>query len=154
MIVRTWISASPVFTPCYEVEVMSMDPDRRRRIRRRLWGIAFLGAIALLVWQTLGNHEQIRITLVLDPGRHAPTVTRIEGELVDGDEVLGNFSSNGANPRFSVVVPKADVTVVARITVPGRIVRVRRKITAEYGATITIPVDRELDEATTPPPPP
>jgi len=130
-----------------------MDPDRARRLRRRLWGVAFLFAVGLLVWQTLGRHEQIRVTLVLELGPDADRVSQIDGELWAGDEVAGTFERTArpgapmGTPRFSVAVPQKDIAVTVRIHVPGRVIAARRTIVAEAGATISVPLARDVSAA-------
>ena len=44
---------------------MAMDPDRRRKLRRRLWSIAFVLAIGILIWQTFDSHDSIQSTMTI-----------------------------------------------------------------------------------------
>ena len=124
-----------------------MEPERARRLRRKIWAAAFFLAIGLLIWQTFSGTEQLHITLVLELGPKADTITRLEGELLADDEVVATLAHNPpiGTPRFSVTVPAKDLVLQVRLHVPNRVIQVRRAVTAEDNATIFLPLARELD---------
>jgi hypothetical protein len=130
---------------------MAMDPERARRLRRRLWALAFFLAIGVLVWQTFDKtHEVIGSTLVLELGTKAEQVQRVEADLFVGDESAGSFAKDHrpgtamGNPRFTARFPGANARAVIRIYLPDRIVSVERKLVAERNATIYIPLAAEI----------
>jgi hypothetical protein len=124
-----------------------MDPERRRRTRRRLWAGAFLIAVGLLVWQTLGGSDHYSITVVLELGPKADTIKVIEGELIADDEVVATFTRNPpiGTPRIALRTTSSQPTLQLRVHLPDRVVQIRRQITAEDDATIYLPLARDLD---------
>jgi hypothetical protein len=133
-----------------EEDLMTMDPDRRRKLRRRLWGLAFLGAIGILIWQTFDRHEIIQSTIVLELGPGSERVERVEVDLWAKGESAGSFHRDRlpsvpmGNPSFKARVPAADVELRIRLQVDGQLIETTRRIVAVSGATITVPLARSL----------
>jgi hypothetical protein len=133
-----------------------MDPERARRLRRRLWTLAFFAAIGVLIWQTFdGKKDAFTSTIVLELGPRSDQVTRVEADLFVGDDSAGTFYRDAApgtamgNPRFTARFPGSDAVAVIRIHVPGRIIETRRSFIAERNATVMLPLASEI-----PPSPP
>ena len=128
----------------------AMDPERARKLRRRLWAGAFFLAIGILIWQTFSGRDAFSSTIVLELGPRADQVSRVEADLFVGDESAGSFfreRSPGTvmhDPRFTARFPGSDAVAVIRIHVAGRIIETRRKFVAERNATIYLPLGNEI----------
>jgi hypothetical protein len=129
---------------------MAMDPDRARKIRRRLYTVAFFFAIGILVWQSFDGKDSIHSTIVLELGPRSELVERIEVDLWANGESAGAFRRDRVagvpmgNPRFTARVPDEDVELRIRIQVGGNVIETTRRIVAESDATIAVPLAREL----------
>jgi hypothetical protein len=128
----------------------AMDPDRARRLRKRLWAGAFFLAMGLLIWETFSGRDAFTSTIVLELGPRADQVSRVEADLFVGDESAGSFFRDRApgtvmhDPRFTARFSGPDAVAVIRIQIAGRLIETRRTFRAERDATIYLPLGNEI----------
>jgi hypothetical protein len=117
--------------------------------RRRIAPIAFFAAIGVMAYQSCHRHERPRATIVLDLGAAEADVHAIDAELWADGEQVGVFhhaeiTGLKVAPRFDVVLPARDAEVRFDVELGDRHRRFTRHIRADDGATITIPLERDL----------
>lgn len=131
--------------------------------RRRLAPIAFILAIALIAHEQCTKMHRTHATVVLDLGDVAPRVVSVDAEVKIGDESAAIFHRaahpigtcklelalpvDDADLQVDVVVrPAASESADSQATPPGAGTpkRIHRKLHLEEGATITVPLAREL----------
>ena len=120
-------------------------------IRRRVIGpVMFLGGIALLAQQTCTKQQRTHATIVLELGDAEPRVRAVDAELVVGGETINTFHRKALDNmkigpcRFEAALPANDAELRIDVDVDGTHKRLLRKLHAEEGATVTVPLAREL----------
>ena len=120
-------------------------------IRRRVIGpVMFLGGIALLAQQTCTKQQRTHATIVLELGDAEPRVRSVDAELVVGGETINTFHRKALDSmkigpcRFEAALPANDAELRIDVEVDGTHKRLVRKLHAEEGATVTVPLAREL----------
>jgi len=120
-------------------------------IRRRVIGpVMFLGGIALLAQQTCTKQQRTHATIVLELGDAEPRVRSVDAELVVGGETINTFHRKALDAmkigpcRFEAALPANDAELRIDVDVDGTHKRLVRKLHAEEGATVTVPLAREL----------
>ena len=121
-------------------------------LRRRIAPVAFVAAIALLARETCNKQERIHATLVLDFGAAMPDVRAVDAELwIDGEQlsVFHRAALDGMQigvAKFAAALPAADAELRIEVQLSYSVPRVRatRHVHADDGATVTIPLERDL----------
>jgi len=130
---------------------MAMDPERSRRLRKRLGFVAFVLALGFLIYQTFDHKDAITSTIVLELGPRSDEVSRVEVDLWCGTDSAGKFVRERlpdlpiGDPRFTARFSDSSATATIRIVVGGRLIETTRRIHPERNATITLPLAAELD---------
>lgn len=121
--------------------------SRYALFRRRLAPIAFILAIALIGHEQCTKLHRTHTTVVLDLGDVAPRVVSVDAEVRIGDESAAIFH-RAAHPigtcKLELAVPVDDVDLQVDVDVAGTPKRIVRKLHLEDGATLTVPLAREL----------
>lgn len=124
---------------------------RREFAIKRLIPVAMLTAIALIAHDTCNKSERTHATLVLDFGAERARVRSVEAEVVVDDEVVGvlrRAAQPGAligDTTLKLALPAQDATVRVRVDVGGGEVPLpERTIHVDEGATVTLPLARDL----------
>jgi hypothetical protein len=121
------------------------------QIRRRVIGpVMFLGGIALLAQQTCTKQQRTHATIVLELGDAEPRVRSVDAELVVDGETISTFHRKALDNmkigpcRFEAALPANDAELRIDVDVDGARKLLTRKLHAEEGATVTVPLAREL----------
>ena len=110
----------------------------------------FLGGIALLARETCNKQERTHATIVIDFGSAEPRVRSVDAALVIGGEPISSFhraaqSNMKIGPcRFETAMPAHDGELQIDIDLDGTLKHVVRRIHADEGATITVPLASDL----------
>jgi hypothetical protein len=119
--------------------------------KRRVVPIAFICAMAVLVQKTC-NKQQTRThaTIVLDLGDASLRVKTVDAQLKVGDDIINTFhrvalEGLSIGPcTFAVAMPAEDGTLTIDVELPAVKKHLTRRIHADEGATITIPLAADL----------
>lgn len=128
-----------------------MDPERSRRLRKRLGFVAFVLALGFLIYQTFDHKDAITSTIVLELGPNSDAVSRVEADLSCGSDSAGTFARDRlpdipiGDPRFTARFSGTACSANIRLYTNGRLIETTRRITPERNATIMIPLAAELD---------
>lgn len=106
--------------------------------------------LGFLVHQNCQGEERTRATIVLDVGDAAPRVRSIDAQLIVEGDVIGVFHRKAlpglqiGDARFEASMPAQDGELRVDVDVDGTRRRVVRSIHVEEGATVTVPLERDL----------
>lgn len=124
--------------------------SRYALFRRRLAPIAFILAIALIGHEQCTKMQRTHATVVLDLEDVAPRVVSVDAEVKIGDESAAIFHREAHAPhaigpcKFELALPVDDADLQVDVDVAGTSKRIHRKLHLTEGATITVPLGREL----------
>ena len=120
-------------------------------IRRRVIGpVMFLGGIALLAHQSCSKQQRTHATIVLELGDAEARVRSVDAALIVGDDTINTFHRAALEGmkigpcRFEAALPANDAILKIDIDVDGTRKHVTRRLHAEEGATVTVPLAGEL----------
>jgi hypothetical protein len=119
--------------------------------RRRIAPIAFALAIAFMAYQTCQKDQRTHAKVVLDLGAAARDVRAIEADIWMNGEQVTHFRrvalDNGTigKTQFDTSLPDTDgeVRIDVELT-SGEHRAIKRSIHVVEGATVTIPLERDL----------
>lgn len=119
--------------------------------RKRIAPIAFLGAVALIAYDTCDKQERTRATFVLDFGSAVNEVRAVEAEVWMRGEQVTQFRRTALDgghigtAKFEGSLPATDGELRVDVELSAGDHRmVTRQIHIDEGATVTIPLEREL----------
>jgi hypothetical protein len=121
--------------------------------RRRLAPIAFILAIALIGHEQCNKMQRTHATVVLDFADVAPRVVTVDAEVKIGDESAAIFHreahghgiDHGLGPcKFELALPVDDADLTVDVDLGAGPKHIARKLHLTEGATITVPLAREL----------
>jgi len=120
--------------------------------RKRIAPIAFLLVVGLIAYDACSKEERTRATIVFDYGTVEPQVRAVEAELWMNNAKTAHFKHRvtleGARmgkTKFEVSVPDKDGELRIDVELEGGVHKeVVRAVHIEEGATVTVPLDRDL----------
>lgn len=119
--------------------------------RKRIAPIAFLIVVALIFYDTWHKHERTKATFVLDYGAAAADVRAVDAEIWMNNEQVTQFhraALEGAHigvTRFEASLPDVDGEIRLDVDLgPKGHRQLTRKIHIDEGATVTVPLERDL----------
>ena len=118
--------------------------------RRRIAPIAFGLAIAFIMYDTCNKHERTHATVVLDFGSAGDRVRAVDAEIWMNGEQVTQFRrvAQGrtiGHTEFKTSLPDHDGEIRIDIELgSGEHRPATRKLHVDEGATITVPLEREL----------
>jgi len=118
--------------------------------RRRIAPIAFGLVLAFIAYDTCNKHERTRATVVLDFGSAGERVHAVEAEIWMNGEQVTQFRREAqgrtiGRTEFKTSLPDHDGEIRIDIELTGGEHRpTTRKIHVDEGATVTVPLEREL----------
>jgi hypothetical protein len=118
--------------------------------RRRIAPIAFGIAIVLMARESCHKHERTQATIVLDFGAQEPAVKAVDAELwMDGDMVStfhhARLGEHIGITKFTGSLPDTDGELRIDVDLAtGEHRHVVRHVHADEGATVTVPLERDL----------
>ncbi len=123
--------------------------SRYALFRRRLAPIAFILAIGLIGHEQCTKLHRTHATVVLDFDDVAPRLVSVDAEVKIGDESAAIFHreahGHAIGPcKFELALPVDDADLQVDVDVAGTPKRIVRKLHLTEGATITVPLAREL----------
>ncbi len=110
----------------------------------------FLCVVGLIAYDACTKQERTHATIVLDLGEAAPQVRAIEAELTVGGEVIGMFQrralpGSAIGPcTFETALPEQSGELRIVVDLGGRQKQLLRRIHAEEGSTVTVPLGADL----------
>jgi hypothetical protein len=124
--------------------------SRYDTFRRRIAPIAFGVAIVLLARESCNKHEHADATFAFDFGSAAKNVQSIDVDVVEHGEVYSHLhrdalpGSTIGPTRFRGALPDADGELRIDVSLPAGVRHIVRPFHADDNATITIPLERDL----------
>ena len=120
--------------------------------RKRIAPIAFLIVLGLIAYDACNKEERTRATIVFDYGTAEPRVRAIEAELWMNDARVAQFTRRVAleggrigKTKYEVSVPAKDGELRIDVELEGGVRKeVTRAVHIEEGATVTVPLERDL----------
>ncbi len=118
--------------------------------RRRIAPILFLCVVGLIAYDACTKQERTHAKIVLDLGDAAPQVRSVDAELTVQGEVIGMFhraALPGASIgpcKFEAALPDEAGELRIEVDVAGHHKQLVRRIQADEGATVTIPLGPDL----------
>ncbi|HEU0030250.1 MAG TPA: hypothetical protein VFQ53_06450 [Kofleriaceae bacterium] len=125
--------------------------------RKRIAPLLFLGMVGLIAYDTCDKQERTHTKIVLDLGEAAAIVKRVDAELVVDQEVIGLFHRNALpgstiGPcKFEAAMPSPEGELRIDVDLGTRQKTITRKIHADEGSTVTVPLGDELAPRTAAP---
>ena len=118
--------------------------------RKRIAPVAFLGVVALIAYDTCEKQERTAATFEVELGEAAARVRSVDAQLVVDGEVVGTLH-RAALPglaigpvRFDAVMPDPAGELRLTVDVGGELRTIVRRVRAEEGATVRVPIERDL----------
>jgi len=118
--------------------------------RKRIAPVAFLLVVGLIAYDTCEKQERAQATIVIDLGAAAPRVRSVDAQLIVAGDEIGTFH-RAALPghtigpcRFKASMPDEAGELRLTIDVDGDLRTIVRRVRAEEGATVRVPVEAEL----------
>ena len=120
-------------------------------LRRRIVPVAFGVAIALMARESCNKEHRTHATIVLDYGAVEATVHAVDAELWVHDEQVSQFHrvaldhARIGSTRFvtALAEPDAELRIDVELA-SGEHRQIVRRIHADDGATIDVPIERDL----------
>jgi hypothetical protein len=118
--------------------------------RRRIAPVAFGVAIVLLARESCNKHEHTDATFTFDFGSAALRVQSIDVDVYEHGEAYSHYhrdalaGSTIGPARFKGALPDPDGELRIDVALPAGTRHVVRAFHADDGATVTIPLERDL----------
>ena len=119
--------------------------------RKRIAPVAFLVVVGLIAYDACHKQERTRATIVLDYGAAAPEVKAVEAEIWMNNEQVTQFRRVALDgmqigaTKFEASLPDVDGEIRIDVDLGDKGHReLTRKIHVEEGATVTVPLERDL----------
>ncbi len=118
--------------------------------RRRIAPIAFGIAIVLMARQSCEKGERAHATFVVDLGAARAEARAVDVELWVGADMIAELhrhaldGSTIGTPRFDAVLPAPDGELRIDVDLPAGHRHVVRRVHADEGATVTVPLGDAL----------
>lgn len=119
--------------------------------RKRIAPVAFLIVVGLIAYDACDKQERTRATFILDYGVAEPEVKAVEAEIWMNNEQVTQFrrvALDGMHigvTKFEASLPDVDGEIRIDVDLGAQGHReVVRKIHIEEGATVTVPLERDL----------
>lgn len=119
--------------------------------RRRIAPVAFLIVVGLIAYDSWDKEERTRATFVLDYGAAEPDVKAIDAEIWMNNEQVTQFHRQALEgmhigvSKFEASLPDVDGEIRIDVDLgPKGHRELTRKIHIDEGATVTVPLERDL----------
>lgn len=128
-----------------------MSVTRYDFFRKRIAPVAFLIVVGLIAYDTCDKQERTKATFVLDYGAAAADVKAVDAEIWMNDEQVTRFHREALEgmqigvTKFQASLPDVDgeIRIDVDLGPKGRR-ELTRKIHIDEGATVTVPLERDL----------
>lgn len=128
-----------------------MGVTRYEFFRKRIAPIAFLVVVGLIAYDACNKQERTRATIVLDYGVAAPEVKAVDAEIWMNNEQVTQFRRVALEgmqigvTKFEASLPDVDGEIRIDVDLGAKGHReMTRRIHIEEGATVIVPLERDL----------
>lgn len=119
--------------------------------RKRIAPVAFLVVVGLIAYDACNKQERTRATFILEYGVAEPEVRAVEAEIWMNNEQVTQFRRVALDgmrigvTKFEASLPDVDGEIRINVDLGPKGVRdLVRRIHIEEGATVTVPLERDL----------